>query len=41
MLFTIREEKIQQHKNEGGGKEIITKEYKGRFFNIVPKFPVL
>ena len=41
MLLTIREEKIQQHKNEGGGKEIITKECKGRFFNIVPKLPVL
>ena len=33
MLFTIREEKMQQHTNEGEGKEIITKEYKGRFFN--------
>ena len=39
MLFTMREEKIQQHTNGEGGKEIITKEYKGKFFNDYVEVP--
>ena len=38
MLFTMREEKIEQHTNGGGGKEIKTEE---SFLMIMSKLTVL